>query len=238
MNLKEFCVKINMPQEVTEALSDERGEKFFFGFAALKSALTGALELKKEYRRRGIQEKIFFDTMGCFSRFVREYKESYGAYGFDRDWWTGRQLSLSLVRLGELEYEFSRLKGEKAISVHIPSDADLSPERVSLSLSESDWFMERYFPEYFCKEYFCESWLLSPALKTLLPPISNIVRFAERFKLIETNENATDYIQWVYKKPGLSAECFPENTSLQRNIKRYVLSGGKIGEATGVLKKG
>lgn len=66
---------------------------------------------------------------------------SFGCCGFDRDFWTGRQLSLLLFRLGELEFEIVSEDGEKAelsedekhshylLHVHIPSDADLSPER-------------------------------------------------------------------------------------------------------------
>lgn len=103
------------------------------GFKKLKLMLTAALKSRRLYESAGIGGDVFLDTMKCFSRFVREHREAYGRYGFDRDFWVGRQLSLSLFRLGVLEYEKVVQDGEKAISVHIPSDADLSDEKLSAS---------------------------------------------------------------------------------------------------------
>ena len=76
-----------------------------------------AISLEK-YREQEIEDRVFDDTMKCFTRFVEEHKASYGIYGFDRDFWTGRQLSLQLFRLGELEYEKKGHKeGERYISI-------------------------------------------------------------------------------------------------------------------------
>ena len=58
-----------------------------------------------QYSKLGISEQIFIDTMNCFPRFIAEYKESYGTYGFDRDWWTTRQIGMKIFLIGELEYE-------------------------------------------------------------------------------------------------------------------------------------
>ena len=43
--------------------------------------------------------------MSCFTRFVNEYKESFNKYGFDRGFWTYRQLAMLLFKVGILEYE-------------------------------------------------------------------------------------------------------------------------------------
>lgn len=202
----------------------------------LKIMLAAGLYARELYTERNIDETVYIETMSCFSRFVNEYRQSYGVYGFDRGFWTGRQLSLSLFRLGELEYELAEFNGEKAISIHIPSGADLSEKRIDASLVHARNFLSEHFSEYAGGEFYCTSWLLAPALKMLLPPTSKIFRFAERFRIISINENAKDYVQWVYKVPGLSAEDFPEHTLLQKNMKQYILSGGKIGDATGILK--
>lgn len=53
-----------------------------------------AISLEK-YREQEIEDRVFNDTMKCFTRFVEEHKVSYGIYGFDRDFWTGRQLPSS-----------------------------------------------------------------------------------------------------------------------------------------------
>ena len=43
-----------------------------------------AISLEK-YREQEIEDRVFNDTMKCFTRFVEEHKVSYGIYGFDRD---------------------------------------------------------------------------------------------------------------------------------------------------------
>lgn len=206
------------------------------GFKKLKLMLTAALKSRRLYESAGIGGDVFLDTMKCFSRFVREHREAYGRYGFDRDFWVGRQLSLCLFRLGVLEYETVVQDGEKAISVHIPSDADLSDEKLSASFELAKKFFRAHFPEYAEGKTFCYSWLLSPALEKLLPETSKILGFQRRFDVLYVNEDEDGYKQWVFKTIDLPPERFPENTTLQRNMKAYVLAGGKIGEAFGILR--
>lgn len=221
---EELCARLCDPQEYDGAFGElkELLKADKDGFAMLRIMLKSAEISRRKYRERGISEEIFLDTMGCFSRFVREYKECFGHYGFDRGFWTGRQLSLSLFRLGTLEFETNG-------AVHIPSDADLSDEAIDASFAKA----REFFPSVrFC----CDSWLLSPVLGELLPPDSRINRFRERFEIQRVDENNDGYKFWVFKNADLKAEDFPETTSLQRAIKRHVLAGGKIGEAFGFLK--
>jgi hypothetical protein len=93
-----------------------------------------------------------------------------------------------------------------------------------------------HFPEYAEGKTFCYSWLLSPALEKLLPETSKILGFQRRFDVLYVNEDEDGYKQWVFKTIDLPPERFPENTTLQRNMKAYVLAGGKIGEAFGILR--
>lgn len=60
--------------------------------------------------------------------------------------------------------------------------------------------------------------------------------FQNRFEIVKVDEDSTGYVQWVFKNKNLSPQDFPEDTSLQINIKRHILNGGKIGEALGILK--
>ena len=47
-----------------------------------------------------------------------------------------------------------------------------------------------------------------------------------------------DCLEWLFRVPGNTPlECLPETTSLQREVKKHLLSGGKIGTAVGVLKE-
>ena len=43
------------------------------------------------------------------------------------------------------------------------------------------------------------------------------------------------FLTWVYKRPDIPLADLPESTTLQRNLKKYLLAGGRIGEAAGIL---
>lgn len=265
MTLQTLCTKIGLPCEVTDAVLScppllgeaavaaklcdpachsegwqslrEAAGPDPFGFRALAVLLRTALRSRERYKEAGISEEVFLDTMKCFTRFVNEYRESYGEYGFDRGFWVGRQLSLLLFRLGELEYERTERDGEPALAIHIPSDANLSPDETERSLALADDFFRARFPAYMHAPMFCNSWLLSPVLHMLLPPSSKILRFQTLFEIVSFDEAAQDYKQWVFKNRDLPPERFPEDTSLQREMKAFVLHGGKVGCALGILKK-
>ena len=218
--------------ELHDALGEDEG-----GYKMLSAMLEAALISYVEYVRRGIPEEIYLSTMGCFPRFVREHMESFGKYGFDRWWWTGRQTSLRLFRIGTLEYELGANDADKWISVHIPSDADLSDDAVDNSLISARAFLKKYFPDYGSAEFHCHSWLLSPALGELLPATSRINRFRSRFELLGLEENDDGFKLWVFKDQSLPIEALPENTSLQRAMKAHLLRGGKVGAGRGIIRK-
>ncbi len=186
------------------------------------------------YVRRGIPEQVYLDTMGCFTRFLEETRRNTGAYRFDRGFWTYRQTSMQLFRIGQLEYEI--LPEEKAVSLHIPSDADFSPGAVDASLAQAKDFFESFQPECAQWPLVCLSWLLSPELKKVLKEGSNILSFQRRFQILQVYPQEKGFLQWVFgAEPSAPVEALPENTSMQRGIKRLLLAGGSIGSAKGIL---
>lgn len=262
--MEQFCRKINMPEEVTQKmaelhrtleeypclpllmeestwaeglaqLKDALGEDPQ-GFKRLCSMLRCAMKAKEVYHRQGIPEKIYVDTMAAFSRFVRENMESYGFYGFNRGFWTTRQVSCKLFRIGQLEYEFTVKNNEPIVSLHIPTDADLRPVILRPSIREGLAELFRLFPEYADKRIYCHTWLLSPLLKDMLPPTSNILRFQELFDMEPEGIPGNDVLLWVFKNPKLPKADLPENTSLQRKLKRFYLDGGTFLEGVGYLR--
>lgn len=204
------------------------------GYRMLCYMLLRAGEARAEFEKRGLPETVYVDTMACFSRFVKEHYVSYGRYGFDRGFWTVRQISCKLLRIGQLEYELTHLDGASAISLHIPTDVRLVPALLRESYQQARTLLEAAFPEYRDAPVFCCSWLLSPTLKMLLPPGSNILRFQRSFT-VTPMESSRGYLQWVYKNPNLPLEALPEDTSLQRNLKAYLLSGGTFADGKGML---
>lgn len=211
------------------------------GLKMLTCMLDCGLKTYLLYQKWGISDEIFIDSLKCFSRFVREHHESFGIYGFDREWWTVRQLSGKLFRIGELEYEFKENrkngKEQRYISLHIPSDANLELEAVHRSYRLAGIFVRQYFPAYIHAKIRCSSWLLAPALRDVLPSNSKIIRFQKEFVIQHVEEESDSFMQWVYKRTDIPQEALPEETTLQRNLKQYILAGRKVGEGAGYLSE-
>lgn len=262
--MEQLCRNINMPEEVTQQMVElhrtleeypcldllMQEETWAQGLEQLKEALGEdprgmkrlcsmlrcALRAKSEYRRLGISDTIYVDSMAAFSRFVREHKESYGCYGFDRGSWTPRQVSAKLFRIGQLEYEMTTLEGQSVVSLHIPTDVDLRPEVLVPSIREGLAEFYRLFPDYAGKTIYCHSWLMSPLLKDFLPENSNILQFQKLFDMEPEGIPGNGVILWVFKNPKLPKEEYPENTSLQRKLKKFFLDGGEFLEGKGYLR--
>lgn len=194
-----------------------------------------ACRIYDRYKEMHIPLSVFTDTMKCFPRFLDECLEKTGRMFFDRGWWTYRQISMSLFRIGALEYEFPEGEAE-SIAVHIPSDADLSPETVRKSLEEAGRFFASFYPEYSYDKYTCDSWLMSPVLKTLLPETSNILAFQNLFAVSGEGTDSSGCLEWLFRSPGcLDYRLLPASTSLQKKAKELLLRGGHIGFAHGEI---
>ena len=189
-----------------------------------------------QYLRRNISSKIFVDTMKFCTRFLNDHLKDIGNYGFDVAYWFPRQISLSQFRIGALEYEFVNEKN-KEISLHIPSDADLSTPSVLQSLNDFYCFRDTYYPEWKGIALVCDSWMLSPTLNKLLPEGSKILTFKNMFEIEKVDKNSTSFMRWIY--PGFETidENLPEKTSLQRKTKAHLLTGKNFGAAKGYLKE-
>ena len=215
----------------------EENQETLSGMDSLWYALNAAVFSYFIYQEKGIPEKIFWDTMKCFTRFINEHKRSYGFYGFDRGYWTVRQLSLVLFRVGELEYEMGDEDGVKQIVIHVPSDADLSTEKVVASIKMAKVFFGKYFDEYRDVRYMSGGWLLSPVIGNLITSDSNIYKYRQLFDIGEEDMEDNSYMEWVFNNFNGSLENLPENTSLQKKVKEKVLEGVKIGAAFGYVKE-
>lgn len=194
------------------------------GWKILFVQLSRTRETAQRLARSGFTEKEIWDTLEAFSRFVRE-REAAGFLDFDRDFWTWRQTSGRVVRLGCLEYE----PLDDCVMLHIPSDAQLTEEEVDASLTRAK-------KRWGTRAFYCDSWLLAPALDELLPAQSRIRSFRARFEQESARPEGTEFVRWVFDCTPLPPDQWPEKTRLQKAIKAHVCAGGKIGSARGRLK--
>lgn len=218
-------------EELKNSLSDDPGS-----WKMLACQLECARRDYEDYKAQGIPTEIYTDTMKCFPRFLGEHKKNTGQEAFDRGWWTWRQTSMLLFRIGELEYERTEYHGAPAVSIHIPSDCILTQERLRKSLEMAQDFMQNHYPEYKTAVYFCESWLLSPRLAALLPETSHIRQFQKMFHLTEDLPKDKEFLQWLFgATPDTPVNALPEHTSLQKKAKAQLLAGQNLGAAIGIL---
>ena len=123
MNVIDICEKIDAPQEMLQYISEKLAPmEVLQSLTDIGTANDGYLRLKEllgndnnglkmfacmlnaatityeKYRNYNISDKIFIDTINCFTRVAKEHFASYGIYGFDRGWWTYRQLSCVLSK--------------------------------------------------------------------------------------------------------------------------------------------
>lgn len=218
---------------LSEALGDDPR-----GIKKLACYLKAALITYDKYQELGIDDEIYLDTMKSFTRFSDECLERQGYLGFVNAFWSYRHLNTNLMRIGTLEFERVIRDGRLFISVHIPSDADLSKESLDYSFTTARAFLNEKFPECVEAPIYCESWLLYGGLKDLLGEGSKILGFQARFDVTRQNGISKNPLVYVFHRADCSDYAsLPENTSLQRKVKALLLSGGGIGSAYGILKE-
>lgn len=131
--------------------------------------------------------------------------------------------------------------GDSAIEVHIPGGKGLREEECVQSFDMAREIYSRYFPEYNFKAFITITWLMSPELRHLLKPDSNILLFQKQFNVFPSEDSSgTAVFKYVYNKSVDSLEnidlnLLPENTSLMKKIKEHYKNGGHVNQFAGVF---
>ena len=207
------------------------------GMRILWVLLEMARDTWAQYEARRIPADIFAATFGFVPRFLHQHKELTGSYAFTKAWWFWRQLAMLEYRIGCLEYELvEEADGQREISLHIPGDADLRPASVDASFQAFRAFLAAQYPDWLDVPWVCDSWMMSPALAQLLPETSNVLAFNRRFETLHVEEDSLGVLDWVFPPHREVSDALPENTSLQRSMKAWLLSGRNIGWCKAVLK--
>ncbi len=192
-----------------------------------------AVDCYHVYREKRIKDEIYFDTMQDFTVWTKNCFLETGEWGLKEVYWLKEHLKLKLFKIGRLQFQprkYTRKMFETPLIingaplpenadicfVHIPEGAPLLEEQVNKSYLLAKAFFKRDFI------FLCDSWLLSPVLKEILKPDSNILRFQERYKIISVNKESD----------SISRYLLNSDSSLARAIKQKNL---QIGTALGYL---
>ena len=213
-------------------------------------ALTRMLRVR--LAQLGVSKKSISLTVADFTYKIKECEEMYGIVGIDVWSWYTKFFSLRIVAFGRLQFEVREYsggtykKGEKvlkngdtALSVHIPRNGEPLDEKLC----------NRAYKEakaFFCKllgvediAFMCISWLLYEKNREFLPPTSNIVKFMNRYDIVETIPSAdiaSAPIKFIFlRKNDTPISELPRGSSLQRAYAELMENGGLPGCGKGVF---
>ncbi len=190
--------------------------------------------VEKKYNEMGISEEILLDTLSDILIWAKMYKSIYGTLGLEETGWIKRHLKMRLFRLGRLQ--FCMAEGE--LEIHIPAGGSMIPELCRDSISRSKSFFEKYFPDFVYSKYTCHSWLLDDTLLKFVSEDSNIAKFMRMFD-VKTRDESYSGLKYIFRHDARRENLgsFEPKTRMAREVKEYVLGGGKLFEGLGEIPK-
>lgn len=225
-----------------------------------------ACEVYERYKEEGIAEKIFWDTFQDIRFWCENTEREFGTLGLAVYEWFYRHIDMVLFRFGRLQFEVMTMeetiitkqkvqesivieervceegrgkadvksvvieKGMEVINIHIAQGEPLTWEACekSIEMAKEFWGND--------KPYVCHSWLLYPGLDDVLSEKSNIREFRKHFKVLRVDYKEREAEWRVFGKVLKNVVEYPEDTSLQKRVKEYLLSGKSLGNGWAVLE--
>ena len=127
-------------------------------------------------------------------------------------------------------------KGDMVLSVHIPASEPLSPEIIEESLKEAWDIYKKYYPEFTFKCFVCFSWMINPHIAKIMGHETNVSYFASLFTKFPIESKGNGIYKFVYNLlEPVSPSALKDNTSLRKNIKRYLEEENIFYEYGGIL---
>lgn len=198
-------------------------------------------EFAFDMEKRGINSEIIKNSVapvcGCIKRNEGLTGEpGTSAYYF----WIYKYAKGELFRINEFEYETSKKDGKDMVNIHIPAGTKLNVYENLKSFKGAIDFFEKHYPEFKPEGMMCESWLLSNEIEEVMGGPTNISRFGDMFDKYSIGDERGDAVfRFVYNfaAPYPPIEDVPENTTLQRKLKAYMLSGKRVYAMGGTISK-
>ena len=126
------------------------------------------------------------------------------------------------------QWEVYGRPGENCFSMHIPPKTDISPENLKKACENARKIALERYPEFPCNKVYCSSWLLDPTLAELQGEKPNITAFQRSFVRYPIKNNGMSVFGFVFPRYCPDYNDLPEETSLQRKIKKLYLDGKYI----------
>lgn len=243
-NIKPFTAAIKRDRQMGAMLS-------------LSATLLQCEKTYELYHEKGIPDDVFYDTMSDIAVWVKTAEREEGIVGLLEMSWLRHSLYMNLFKIGRLQYQFYKtdylLSGfsllqmrhapiknkTDVLNIHIPEGGKLSLSDCQQSVLQAREFFSRFYPEYKYSGFVCDSWLLDSHNRQFMSENSNIVLFSNLFdSVFKTRSRNNEIVRRLWgKETGNINEIknFSEETTLQKQTKQYLLSGGKTGNGYGFI---
>ena len=207
--------------------------------------------LRELYRLRCISDRIWFDSMSDLKWKLWECKAVKGIWSsFVAGWFPGF-FNLTRFALGRLQFEIVEFdgeyekngkalkKGDKVINVHIPRTlTPLDKESRDDAYAQAAEFFKN-MTDGAPIAFVCSSWLLYPEAEKILPAHSNIRGFMADYDMIRSKTNGEGEYgdMWRLFDMDFTGDLndYPEDSSLRRAYKKFLLDGNRTGSGYGVF---
>lgn len=173
----------------------------------------------------------FEDEEGAWSANVEETENAWIGHPFRADGYVDKEK----LELPKSDWEKVLQRHDPVIRLHIPAKGKMTPEMIDRTLEATKKFAAKHYPEYDYKAFACNSWLIDPQLDELLDKESNIVKFRQRFRSLNHKSAGKGIFNFIFNKADMNFELqdLPEDTSLQRGLKKHYMDGKAIYEMEG-----
>ncbi len=211
----------------------------------LAAALCASEKTYEAYKKMGIDDEIFFDTMHD----IAVWCENNANKGLKNYNWIVNHICLELFKIGRLQFQIFKFPyviynynktpikfRENVIAVHIQQGEKLDYDQCVKSIEKAKIFFSKYFPDYKYSYFVCDSWLLYDKNREFMKPDSNIIKFQSLFNITMSRPADAQAIEKIFGKREKDVRCYAQKTSLQKAAKEYMMNGGKLGTGFGCFK--
>lgn len=175
----------------------------------------------------------YADCEGAFQPTFRENEDNYYGYPLKN----GR-ITAETKTFSKKEWEIFAKPGDPCFAMHFPKGTDISQESLRKAYASAKKLAAERYPEF--KGYLveCVSWLMDPTLVDILGEKAKISAFANSFIKYPQKSAGREGFSYVFGNFKGSLEELPEDTSLQRGLKKHYLNGGHTYAYAGIWYTG
>lgn len=198
-------------------------------------------EFADDMEKRGINKEIIIKSLAPVCGCIKRNEGLAGEMGTSAFFsWIYKYGKGELFRINDFEYETSKHEGKDIINIHIPAKTKLDVCENLKSFKGALEFFDKFYPEFKMIGLKCESWLLSRQIEEVMEGPTNISRFGDMFDHYDIGDEWGDAVfRFVYNfaAPYPPVEDVPENTTLQKKLKAYMLLGKRVYAMGGTISR-